>query len=383
MDHGMTPTLETIWQEIEAAHEREEFAGAVVLIQHRGEVVLHKALGWAMKVPEPQRAPMTLDTIFDLASITKVVSTTPAVLQLVAQNKVGLDEPISTFIPEFGNEGHKQEVTVRNLLSHSSGFASWRGPYTTGKGIDHYIADFAATQPEAEPNSRVEYSCLGFITLGEMVRQVSGLPINEYAAQHVFGPLGMTDTMYLPAGELRDRIAATEFGNDHEHPMAESDPVHGWRDYLIRGEVHDGNAWYGLGGISGNAGTFGTATDLLRYANMWLNGGEFDGVRILPEEIVQEATREQTGLDSPNERRGLGWQMVPHPATEETMAAGRGLSPRAYGHTGFTGTSMWIDPDRELISIILTNRVHPRVNMEWGKTRANISAMLADMFPVE
>lgn len=115
---------------------------------------------------------------------------------------------------------------------------------------------------------------------------------------------------------------------------------------------------------------------------MWLNGGELDGVRILPEEIVQEATREQTGLSSPNERRGLGWQMVEHPETEETMSSSRGLSPNAYGHTGFTGTSMWIDPDRDLISILLTNRVHPRVNMEWGKSRARISAMLAELYPI-
>lgn len=379
----MTPTLETIWQEIEAAQQRGEFGGAVALIQHRGEIVLRNFTGWAVAVPETERVPMTIDTIFDLASITKVVATTPSVLQLIAQNKVGLDEPLATHIPEFGSEGAKADITIRNLLCHSSGIASWRGPYTTGSGIDHYITDLAASQPEAEPNTRVAYSCLGFILLGEVVRRVSGMPLNEYAKAHVFDPLDLKDTMYLPSPEVRDRIAATELGNDHEHPMAGADPVPGWRNYLLRGEVHDGNAWYGLHGISGNAGAFGTADDLLRYANMWLNGGELDGVRILPEEIVQEATREQTGLRAPNERRGLGWQMVPHPETEEEIASGRGLTPRAYGHTGFTGTSMWIDPDRELISILLTNRVHPRVNMAWGKTRAGISAMLAEVFPVE
>lgn len=379
----MKPSTNSIWQELEAAHKREEFGGAVALIQHRGEVVLHNSLGWAVKVPESERSPMALDTIFDLASITKVVATTPAVLQLIAQNKIGLDEPLATYIPEFGSEGQKREITIRNLLSHSSGIASWRGPYTTGTGIDHYVADFAASQPEVEPNTRVAYSCLGFILLGEVVRRVSGMAINEYAAQHVFQPLGMEDTMFLPPAELRNRIAATEFGNDHEHPMAETNPVEGWRDYLVHGEVHDGNAWYGLHGISGNAGAFGTADDLLRYANMWLNGGELDGVRILPEKTVQEAIREQTGLDTPNERRGLGWQMAAHTETVETMSSSRGLSPNAYGHTGFTGTSIWIDPDRELVSILLTNRVHPKVNMDWGTSRANISAMLADLFPVK
>lgn len=374
----MTPTLEKIWQEVQAAQQRDEFGGAVALIQHRGEVVLHRSTGWAVSVPESERTEMTLDTIFDLASITKVIATTPAVLQLIDQNKVGLDDSLATYIPECGTDGHKRDVTIRNLLSHSSGLASWRGPYVTGSGIDHYIADLAATQPEAEPNTRVAYSCMGFILLGEVVRRVSGLPINEYAASNVFAPLSMKDTSYLPAPELRSRIAATEMGNIHERPMAEANPVQGWRDYLLRGEVHDGNAWYGLHGISGNAGTFGTVADLLRYATMWLNGGELDGVRILSEEIVHQATQEQTGLRSPNERRGLGWQMVPHPETEETIASGRGLGPRAYGHTGFTGTSMWIDPDRELISILLTNRVHPTVNMAWGASRANISAMVAD-----
>ena len=194
----------------------------MALIQHRGEVVLRKSTGWAVKVPESDRVPMTIDTIFDLASITKVVSTTPAVLQLIAENKVGIDEPLATYIPEFGNEGPKADITIRNLLSHTSGIASWRGPYTTGSGIDHYIADLAASQPEAEPNSRVAYSCLGFIMLGAVVERVSGMPLNEYAKENVFDPLGMKDTGYLPSEDVRDRIAATELGNDHEHPMAGS-----------------------------------------------------------------------------------------------------------------------------------------------------------------
>ena len=378
-----TTVTDTIWNEIEAAHNRKEFAGAVALIQHRGEVVLHESIGLAVEVPESERTEMTLDTIFDLASITKVVATLPAVLQLIDQGKLSLDEPLGSYLPEFGTEGAKREITIRNLLAHSSGFASWRGPYTTGKGIEHYIADFAASQPEADPNSRVAYSCLGFISLAEVVHRVTGETIDRYATEHIWKPLGMNDTSFRPAPELRNRIAATEVGNDHEHPMAETYPTEGWRDYLIRGEVHDGNAWYGLDGISGNAGAFGTADDLLRYANMWRGGGELDGVRILSENIVQEALKEQTGLKAPNERRGLGWQMVPHPETEETMASGRGLSERAYGHTGFTGTSIWIDPDRYLVSILLTNRVHPKVNFDWGVSRAAISKMFADGFSPE
>lgn len=374
--------LSRIWNRIEQAAEDEIISGAVALIWHDGDVVLHDATGWAVREPADERTPMALDTIFDLASLTKVVATTPAVLQLVAGNKLALDEPVGTYIPEFGTEGAKRDVTIRNLLSHSSGIISWAGPYTEATGIDAYIEYLAHTQPYSEPNTQVEYSCLGFITLGEVVHRLTGQNIAEYSWRHVFRPLGMDDTGYLPSPALRNRIAATEMGNHFERPMAGAAPVHGWREYLLRGEVHDGNAWYGLGGIAGNAGLFGTADDLLRYARIWLNDGELDGVRILPEEIVHQATREQTGLSAPNDRRGLGWQMVPHPEITEMTSSGHGLSQHAYGHTGFTGTSLWIDPDRRLISILLTNRVHPQVVDGWGTVRAEISGLLADEFAV-
>lgn len=378
----MTTTLEPIWQKIEQAVAGNAAGGAVALTWYRGETLLHRATGWAVREPESERTPMTLDTIFDLASLTKVVATTPAVLQLVAANRIGLDEPLATYIPEFGSEGRKQDITIRNLLSHSSGICSWRGVYTTGTGIDAYIASLAADQPEAAPNSRVAYSCMGFIILGEVVRRVSGQRLDDYAREHIYQPLGMTTTMYMPPQELRNRIAATEHGNHFEVDTAGADPVQGWRQYLLRGEVHDGNAWYGMGGVSGNAGLFGTADDLLRYARMWLNGGELEGVRVLPEAFVREATREQTGLGAPNQRRGLGWQMAPHPDSALVReSAGSGLSDRSYGHTGFTGTSLWIDPERDLISILLANRVHPVVTEEWTRTRATISMMLAETFP--
>ena len=191
----MSPTLEPIWHKIEQAVADNAAGGAVALIWHRGETLLHRATGWAVREPESERTPMTPDTIFDLASLTKVVATTPAVLQLVAANRIGLDDPIATYIPEFGSEGQKRDITIRNLLSHSSGICSWRGVYTTGTGIDAYIASLAADQPEAAPNSRVAYSCMGFILLGEVVRRVSGQRLDDYARDHIFQPLGMTTTM--------------------------------------------------------------------------------------------------------------------------------------------------------------------------------------------
>lgn len=380
----MQSTLDSIWQDIEAAAATHQIGGAVVLIQHRGEIVLRGHTGWAVREPETDRTPMADDTIFDLASLTKVVATAPAVLQLIGEDKIRLDDPLATYIPEFGDEDAKGDVTIRNLLSHSSGLTSWRGVYTTGNGIEAYIASLAADQPEAAPNSRVAYSCMGYILLGEVVRRVSGQRIDAYAEQHIFQPLAMTETGYLPDPALRHRIAATEHGNHYEVATAGADPVQGWRQYLLRGEVHDGNAWYGMGGVSGNAGLFGTADDVLRYARMWLNGGELAGVRILPPDLVHEATREQTGLAAPNQRRGLGWLMAPLPFPPELLAeaSGAGLSEHAFGHTGFTGTSMWIDPERELISILLTNRVHPTVGQDWAFTRATISQQLAEIFPI-
>jgi CubicO group peptidase (beta-lactamase class C family) len=228
------------------------------------------------------------------------------------------------------------------------------------------------------PGEQVEYSCAGFITLGEVVRRVTGKAVAEISAREVFEPLGMNDTMFTPPAHLRHRIAATERGNVHETRMAEAAPVDGgWREYLLRGEVHDGNAWYGFRGLAANAGLFGTAADLARYGQMWLNGGEIDGVRILPEEIVAEAIREQTGLDAPNDRRGLGWQMAPRPDEDPGNHSGRGLSQRAFGHTGFTGTSLWMDPERDLIIVLLTNRVHPSVNMAYLPTRSRYTEAIA------
>lgn len=371
--------LEAAWQSIEAAAERHEFGGAVALVQRNGQTVLNRATGWAVRDPEEERAPMTLDTIFDLASLTKVVATLPAVLKLIDAGKIGLDQPVGEILPEFGTEGDKAGMTIRRLLLHTSGIVAWKAVFLTGFGPEHYIADFAKDQPYKTPGEQVEYSCLGFITLGEVVRRLTGMSVAEYAKREVFEPLGMTDTMFTPPASLRDRIAATELGNNFESDKESGEPVDGgWRNYLLRGEVHDGNAWYGFRGLSANAGLFGTAPDLARYCQMWLNGGELDGVRILPESIVAEATREQTGLDAPNDRRGLGWLMGPRPGEEAPTHSGRGLSQRAYGHTGFTGTSLWMDPERDLVIVLLTNRVHPRVNQAYLPIRAAFTETIAE-----
>jgi CubicO group peptidase (beta-lactamase class C family) len=371
--------LETAWRSLEDAAERHEFGGAVALVQRHGQTVLHRATGWAVREPEDERTPMAPDTIFDLASITKVAATLPSVLRLIDEGKVELDQPVGVYLPEFGSDGDKAGVTIRRLLSHTSGVLSWRAVFIEATGPEGYLANIAKDQPYKIPGDQVEYTCLGFILLGEVVRRVTGCSVPEYAAQHVFTPLGMTDTMFTPPADLRHRIAATEYGNGYESDQDIGTPVTGaWRSGLIRGEVHDGNAWYGFAGLSANAGLFGTATNLARYGRMWLNGGEIDGVRLLSEEIVREAITEQTGLDAPSDRRGLGWLMAPRPADDAGNHSGRGLSQRAFGHTGFTGTSLWMDPERDLTIVLLTNRVHPSVNAAYLPTRARFTETIAE-----
>ncbi|HWV35667.1 MAG TPA: serine hydrolase domain-containing protein [Thermomicrobiales bacterium] len=369
-----TNALDRAWISLVEGAQQHEYGGAVALIARHGQIVLHRATGWAVREPADQRSVMGVDEIFDLASLTKVTATLPAILQLVAAGRLELDQPVGEILPEFGTEGAKAGVTIRRLLTHSAGLSDWRPVFLDGMGADAYLADFAATQPEHTPGAQVIYSDPSFITLGEVVRRLTGESIAEYARREIFQPLGMTDTMFTPPAVLRSRIAATEVGNDFEAakvPGREPVMTGGWRQRLLRGEVHDGNAWYGFEGVTGHAGLFGTALDLARYGTMWLNGGELDGVRVLPESIVREARTNQIAIEGVTERRGLGWRMLPVPGTPEaTPDSGRGLSQNAFGHTGFTGTSLWMEPEHDLVIVLLTNRVHPVVTTTYMERRA-------------
>lgn len=382
--------VEDAWIALVQAAERHEYGGAVALIARHGEVGLYRATGWAVREPEDQRSPMGADAIFDLASLTKVTATLPSILQLVAEGRIGLDQPVGEILPEFGTDGMKSGVTIERLLTHSAGFRDWipafldtpgELAFLNGQGEGAYLAVFAATQPEWEPNTRVVYSDPSFITLGMVVHRVTGETVDVYAAREVFDPLGMVDTMYCPPRSLRGRIAGTEIGNAFEArkmTSGKTPAVGPWRDGLIRGEVHDGNAWYGFGGVAGHAGLFGTAIDLFRYGQMWLNGGELDDVRILPEELVAAATVNHTRFEDATDVRGYGWRLLPPPGSPEgNPESGRGLSQRAFGHTGFTGTSLWMDPNRDLVIVLLTNRVHPVVAPEYMETRARFTAEIA------
>lgn len=367
--------IEDAWLSLVHAGERHEYGGAVALIARHGKIALHRATGWAVREPEEMKSPMGEETIFDVASLTKVVATTPSILHLIAQGAFELDTPARDLLPIFRVEGVTPEITVRRLMTHSAGFISWLPVFMTEVGPEAYLLGIAQEPLAYPPGEQVIYSDPSFITLGEIVREVSGTSVADYAAEHIFTPLGMTDTMFLPGAARRLRIAGTEVGNAFEADKVPEQVPAGipWRAGLIRGDVHDGNAWYGLSGVAGHAGLFSTALDLFRYGQMWLNGGVLGDCRVLPEDLIAEATREQMVCDG--ERRGLGWRLAPGDVAGEEDS-GLGVGARGYGHTGFTGTSLWIDPDADMVVILLTNRVHPTVKTDYMKTRASFMAQV-------
>ncbi|MGE5579127.1 MAG: N-acetylmuramic acid 6-phosphate etherase [Bacillota bacterium] len=312
-----------------------EVPGAVAAIVHQGIVVGPRAYGWAVR--NPVRIPMTPFTVFDMASLTKVVATTPSVLICCERGLFRLDDTVATFIPEFG-AGGKETITLRHLLTHTSGLPAHVKFWEKGLLGEHIFESICAMELPggSEPGTKVVYSDLGFITLAEVVKRVTGDPIDRFAAREVFTPLGMSETRFLPPGEWQNRIAATEYRTDLGKVM--------W------GEVHDENA-HALGGVAGHAGLFSTAEDVARYALMWLGCGQGQGARVLSEAAVAAAISEETNA---GERRGLGWML----RAPQFSSGGDFFSNRAYGHTGFTGTSLWCDPETGTAAILLTNRVH-------------------------
>lgn len=288
----------------------------------------------------PTATPVTDSTVWDLASLTKVVGTTSAVLQLVAEGRVALDAPATQYLPRW-TAPRANEVTIRHLLSHSAGLPAWRPLYKEAWSAEEAIAQVYATGPDTTPGYRYVYSDLGFILLGEVVREQSGLPLDSYVLSRVFLPTGMRETRFLPSALWRSRTAPTEI-----------DP---WRQRHLRGEVHDENA-YQLGQVAGHAGLFTTARDLTRFAQMLLRGGWVEGpdgarLDILPESTLR-AFRQRQPFGGAH--RALGWE-----TPTGTNSAGQRLSGLSFGHTGFTGTSLWIDPERDVFVLLLTNRVNP------------------------
>ena len=332
---------------LERGLAEKAYPGAIAVVGDRHEAIATVAVGhqdWAAspKVDEY--------TIWDLASLTKVIGTTTALMQLWADHRVDLDAPVQRYLPEFVGP-HKELVTVRHLLTHSSGLPGWRPLYKEATSPAEALRLLYQTPLDTLPGVRMVYSDLGAMLLGKIVERVSGEPLDVYLRRHVFAPLGMTSTMFKPPKRLLPRIAPTE-----------RDP---WRGRLVHGEVHDENAYF-LGGVSGHAGLFSDAADLSRFARMYLEGGQLDGARIVTPAAIDTFTRVQ---DSALSNRALGWE-VPNGSN----SAGHEMSNRAFGHTGFTGTSIWIDPARDLFVILLTNRVDPtRDNPRLGPVRVQLA----------
>ena len=340
---------------------RKLIPGAVVEIKKGNEILCRKAFGFAERndyhnkpLAHPEK--MTPGDLFDLASLTKVVGTTTAIMLLVDRGQIHVDDPVSKYIPAFGS-GDKRQITIRNLLTHTAGLITWYPLFYRASGKDETYR-LIHELPLAYPVGKIrKYSDLGFILLGEIVEKVSGMPLNEFDSLNIFQPLGMHHTTYNPLASGRFKeFAATSHGNPFETRMVhdsslgyvfkEIDPNqwNGWRHYNLRGEVNDGNAWYALNGISGHAGLFSTADDLQKLVDMLKNDGKVGNKQFISKETLE------LFLTKDEFKNGLGWMMD----TEDSFM--NNAPEGTFGHTGFTGTSIVIVPSLDISVILLINR---------------------------
>jgi uncharacterized protein YbbC (DUF1343 family)/CubicO group peptidase (beta-lactamase class C family) len=333
---------------VQKAIEEQQVPGAVVLVWHGGQVLYRKAFGH--RSLEPRREAMTADTIFDVASLTKVIATTTAVMQLVERGEVRLNDPVAKYLPEFtGNE--KNDITVRQLMTHHSGLQEDLDLTREWSGRDVALRMIAAEKPIFAPGSRFLYSDINFISLGALVEKVSGQPLDAYCVKHIFKPLGMIHTRFAPSPAWLPKIAPTQFDESNR---------------MLRGIVHDPTARR-MGGVAGHAGLFSTADDLSRFAQAMLNNSS-----VLSPLSVEKMTTPQQPPTS-QVLRGLGWDI------DSPFSSNRGdlLPVGSFGHTGFTGTSLWIDPTTRTFIVILANGVHPRGKGTAVPLRSKIATAVA------
>ncbi|HZQ96630.1 MAG TPA: exo-beta-N-acetylmuramidase NamZ domain-containing protein [Candidatus Sulfotelmatobacter sp.] len=343
--------VDSIIQQAIADHN---IPGAVLVVGHDGKVIYRKAYG--ERALEPRREMMTLDTIFDLASLTKVIATTTAVMQLVELGKVRMNDPVAKYLPEFAQNG-KEDITVRQLMTHYSGMAPDLDLTTPWEGKTTAYQLACVEPPETTPGSGFVYSDINFIMLGALVERVSGMPLDAYTVQRIFTPLKMLHTRFLPPAPWRAKIAPTQY-DEHEH--------------MLRGVVHDPTARR-MGGVAGHAGLFSTGDDLAKFAQALLD----DGDGILSAEAVKKMSSPQQPPTAPV-LRGFGWDI------DSPFSSNRGdfFPIGSFGHTGFTGTSIWIDPTTRSYVILLTNSVHPRGNGNSIGLRTRVATEIAAALPL-
>ncbi len=382
------PTLIKIDSLIQSEVNQKHIPGAVILIEKDGNVLHRKAFGYADEFDykmKPLNRPvkMQVNTMFDLASLTKVFATTFGIMQLADQGKIHLDDPVHKYTPEFHGL-HKDSITVRQLLSHSSGLNEWQPLYyKAGNSKETYkeICQMPLKYPVGQAR---HYSDLGFMMLGYLIQKVSGQPLDQYLEQHLYKPLGLHHTTYNPKKQDLANFAATSHGNPFEKKMVYDDHFgykcdvdphswNGWRTYTARGEVSDGNAWYANQGVAGHAGLFSTIDDLQKLVELMLNDGVYKGHRYIKASVIREfTTKDRYG-------NGLGWDMAPD------VIKINGAPDDVYGHTGFTGTNVVIIPNYHLFYILLTNRENAGVNKDGYYSNLNplrykISALVLNGF---
>jgi CubicO group peptidase (beta-lactamase class C family) len=337
---------DSVKQVMDRALRDSAFPGAIAVVGRRTGVIAQYPVGhldWAAGSPRVDE-----HTMWDMASLTKVVGMTSGLMQLVAAGKIDLDAPVQKYLPEWTGR-NKNRVLVRHLSTHTSGLPADK-PYDRVTHDPDSVAKLMfATPLDTLPGARMVYSDIGAYTLGRIVEQVTGQSLDLYLHDRVFEPTGMHESMFRPPVALYPRIAPTEY-----------DSVQ--RRRLIRGMVHDERAYY-LGGVSAHAGLFSSAYDMTRFARMMLNGGILDGTRVIPEATLTQFTKRQTA------DRALGWQKP-----DGKNSAGHRMPEEAYGHTGFTGTSIWIDPKDDVFIVLLSNRVDPtRNNNKIGRVRVQLA----------
>ena len=342
-----------------------DFPSAVYLVAEKGEIILQDALGFA--VVEPEKIEARINTIYDLASLTKVLVTGLLCAKLIENGEINLSDNTSKYFADFHMKD-KQKVTIQSLIKHTSCFSAWKPLYlvtdsNSSLSLMNIIAEFPN---ENFVNEQVIYSDLNFITLGLIVEKIYGKPLDEITQMEVFEPLNLKDTFYNPSKALQKRIAASEKGNEFEKQTCIESGFdvsnYNWRDYQIWGEVHDGNCYF-MNGVSGHAGLFSTAEEIFKIAQQFLAN---QTTLLKPETCKLFRTNFTPGL---NEARSIAFQLAETPES----TASKALAKDSFGHLGFTGTSLWIEPETERIFILLTNRTHARelpfVNINFVRRR--------------
>ena len=348
------------------------FPGGVVLVAKDGKIVYEKAFGDSQKydmgkeLEKPRKT--SVETIYDLASVTKVMATTQAIMKLSYEGKLDVNDKVIKHIPEFGKNG-KENVKIKDLLTHTSGLTPWKPTFYYASTPEEELKFICDLPLEYETGTDRKYSDFSFMTLGFIVEAVTGEKLDEYVENEIYKPLGMDDTMYVPLNKnasLKDRIAATSWGNPYEYKMVDDDnfgyvceeeaeDFKGWRDYTLIGEVNDGNAWYANKGVAGHAGVFSTASDLSKLGQLILNGGTYNGVTLYDQATVDEFTSIQSKFG-----HGYGWEI--NRGGENSGYMGKYANDNVFGHTGFSGTQVIFDKENDLQIISLTNKQNNGVN---------------------